>query len=104
MIREYPFTLPKGWLDTNGNLHQQGIMRLATGADEFFVQRHPKTMQNPHYGALVLLSRVITQLGSHTEVKPEMLEGLFIIDSVFLQQLYNRINRDASEERDRSGE
>ncbi|MEM8640664.1 MAG: hypothetical protein AAGG51_17880 [Cyanobacteria bacterium P01_G01_bin.54] len=104
MIREHSFTLPKGWLDPGGQLQRQGVMRLATGFDEFAVQRHPKVMTNPYYGVLVLLSRVITQLGNQENVSPEMLEGLFIIDSMYLQQLYNQINREAGAEADRSGE
>ncbi|MGB0560659.1 MAG: hypothetical protein ACPGVO_02510 [Spirulinaceae cyanobacterium] len=104
MIREHSFTLPKGWLDSEGQLQRQGVMRLATGLDEFAVQRHPKVMTNPYYGVLVLLSRVITQLGNQTQVSPEMLEALFVIDSLYLQQLYNQINRETGVEADRSGE
>ena len=31
---EVEFTLPKGYLDEHGVLHRQGVMRLATAADE----------------------------------------------------------------------
>ena len=31
---EYPFTLPKGFVDSEGNLHRHGVMRLATAKDE----------------------------------------------------------------------
>ena len=31
---EFEFTLPKGYIDDDGNLHKAGNMRLATAADE----------------------------------------------------------------------
>jgi hypothetical protein len=31
---EYPFTLPKGYVDDEGGLHRQGVMRLACARDE----------------------------------------------------------------------
>ena len=31
---EFPFTLPKGYIDSDGNLHRTGVMRLATAKDE----------------------------------------------------------------------
>ncbi|WP_210534605.1 hypothetical protein [Thermosulfurimonas marina] len=31
---EFEFTLPKGYVDEEGRLHRQGVMRLATAADE----------------------------------------------------------------------
>jgi len=30
---EYEFTLPRGYVDDDGNIHRTGIMRLATAAD-----------------------------------------------------------------------
>lgn len=36
---EYEFTLPKGYIDENGNLHRNGAMRLATAADEILHER-----------------------------------------------------------------
>ena len=34
MQTEFPFTLPRGYIDTEGNVHRQGMMRLATAMDE----------------------------------------------------------------------
>ena len=31
---EFQFTLPKGYVDKDGNLHREGVMRLATAKDE----------------------------------------------------------------------
>lgn len=31
---EFEFTLPRGYVDKDGNLHKTGIMRLATAKDE----------------------------------------------------------------------
>ena len=31
---EYEFTLPRGYKDPQGELHRDGVMRLATAADE----------------------------------------------------------------------
>ena len=31
---EFAFTLPRGYVDKNGNVHKEGVMRLATAKDE----------------------------------------------------------------------
>jgi hypothetical protein len=31
---EFPFSLPRGYVDGEGNLHRDGTMRLATAFDE----------------------------------------------------------------------
>ena len=31
---EFKFTLPKGYIDSEGTLHREGVMRLATAKDE----------------------------------------------------------------------
>mgnify|MGYP000394247583 CR=1 FL=1 len=36
---EYPFTLPRGYVDEHGTVHRNGIMRLATARDEITTQR-----------------------------------------------------------------
>lgn len=41
---QYEFTLPKGYMDEEGNLHKNGIMRLATAMDEIRVMRDPRVM------------------------------------------------------------
>jgi hypothetical protein len=93
-LTEYPFTLPKGYVDTHGNLHKEGVMRLATAADEILPQKDPRVQANPAYLTVILLSRVITKLGNHESVNPTTIEGLFTSDLAYLQELYSRINAD----------
>ena len=89
---EYEFTLPKGFIDEEGTLHKKGVMRLATAADEILPQKDPRVQSNPAYLTLILLSRVVTKLGSLTDVNPNIIEGLFLEDLTYLQELYQRIN------------
>ena len=35
---EYPFTLPRGYVDDRGQVHRNGVMRLATARDEITTQ------------------------------------------------------------------
>lgn len=93
---EFEFTLPKGYVDEDGTLHKQGIMRLATAADEILPLKDPRVQQNPAYLSMILLSRVVTKLGSLSDVNPRVIEGLFVTDLSYLQELYNRVNGDGS--------
>jgi len=90
---EYEFTLPFGFVDEEGNLHRQGVMRLATAADEILPLKDPRVHSNEAYLVVILLSRVVTRLGSLGQVTPKTIEGLFAADLAFLQDFYNRINR-----------
>jgi hypothetical protein len=90
---EYEFTLPLGYVDQNGDLHRDGTMRLATAADEILPLKDPRVRSNEAYLIVILLSRVIDQLGTLSEVTPKVIEGLFAADVAYLQDLYNRINR-----------
>lgn len=89
---EYPFTLPKGFVDSEGNLHRDGSMRLATAADELLPAKDPRVRQNEAYLAVILLSRVVTRLGSLDVITTKVIEGLFAADFAYLQDLYRRIN------------
>lgn len=88
----FSFSLPLGLLDSEGTLHQDGEMRLATGKDELYLQGDPRSLDNPAYGCLVILSRAIVRLGDFAGVTPEDLEGLFLRDWEYLQDFYNLIN------------
>ncbi len=89
---EYEFTLPRGYLDSNGELHKNGVMRLATAADEILPMRDPRVNQNPGYLTIILLSRVITKLGNLPSVNNKIMENMFTADLAFLQDFYQRIN------------
>ncbi|GHO90342.1 hypothetical protein KSF_003900 [Reticulibacter mediterranei] len=89
---EHEFELPRGYVDKEGNLHRQGVMRLATAADEIFPMRDPRVQNLPAYLIVLLLSRVVTRLGKLTQINPGVIEGLFAEDLTYLQNLYNRIN------------
>lgn len=89
---EFEFVLPKGYLDGEGNLHRHGLMRLATAADEVMPLRDPRVKANPAYATVIILSRVMTQLGVLEEVTPMVIEGLFACDLNYLYQFYRQIN------------
>ena len=89
---EFPFTLPKGYVDSDGELHREGVMRLATAGDEIIPLRDPKVRDNEGYLTIILLSRVITRLGDIDMVTPKTVEGLFAADLGFLQDFYTAIN------------
>lgn len=90
---EYQFTLPRGYVDKEGNLHKKGIMRLATAADEIHPMRDSRVQQNPSYLTIVLLSRVITELGHLARIDTNVIEQLFTTDLNYLQEFYSRINQ-----------
>ena len=93
---EFEFTLPKGYVDSEGNLHRKGTMRLATAIDEIAPLRDPRVRQNQAYLTIILLARVISKLGTMPDVNPGVVEGLFSSDLAYLQALYRRINENAS--------
>lgn len=89
---EFAFTLPRGYVDSEGNLHREGIMRLATAYDEIAPMKDPRVQANPGYLVIILLSRVITRLGDLEHINPKVIENLFSADLAYLQDLYARIN------------
>ena len=88
----FTFTLPKGLVDTNGTVHRDGQMRLATAMDEIVPQRDARVQGNEAYMPILLLARVVMQIGAFTEITPELIEQLYAADLVYLQDLYMRIN------------
>jgi hypothetical protein len=89
---EFEFTLPKGYLDTDGNVHRKGLMRLAKAMDEIAPMKDPRVKSNPAYATIIILARVITKLGALDEVTPAVIEGLFAADLNYLHKLYREIN------------
>lgn len=89
---EFTFVLPRGYVDGNGTLHREGIMRLANAGDEILPMRDPRVQQNPGYLSIILLARVITKLGGLPAVDTKVIENLFTMDLAYLQDLYQRVN------------
>ena len=89
---EYNFVLPRGYVDMAGNIHKEGVMRLANAGDEILPLKDPKVQQNPGYLVIVLLARVITKLGTLPAVDTRVIENLFTMDLAYLQDLYQKIN------------
>lgn len=89
---EFPFMLPRGYVDAEGTVHREGTMRLATAQDEVAPLKDPRVQSNPGYLVIILLARVITRLGEVADVNPRVVEGLFSGDLAFLEDLYRRIN------------
>jgi hypothetical protein len=95
---EYPFVLPRGYVDEQGVVHREGVMRLATARDEITTQTDPRVQQNPAYLTILLLSRTVTRLGRVQQPDTLAIENLFASDLAFLQDLYRRINQDGNTE------
>jgi hypothetical protein len=89
---EFPFVLPRGFVDRHGEVHRHGVMRLATARDELVPLHDDRVRENPQYLTVVLLARVITRLGTLDDVHAGMVENFFASDLAFLQDLYRRIN------------
>lgn len=96
---EYEFTLPRGYVDSGGSVHREGIMRLATARDELEPLRNP-TVSGPDDPRLtvLILARVVTKLGDVPMVTSNEIEGLFAVDLAFLQDFYGVINFGTQEE------
>jgi len=90
---EFSFILPQGYLDSEGNTHKEGMMRLSTAYDEITPLKDPRVQRNPGYLVIILLARVITKLGTLEQINTKVIEGLFSGDLVYLQDFYQRINQ-----------
>ncbi|ETW95403.1 MAG: hypothetical protein ETSY2_48165 [Candidatus Entotheonella gemina] len=89
----FPFILPHGLVDPDGTVHREGSMRLATALDEIAPMKDPRVQGNPGYLVIIMLSRVITGLGSLEFITPKAVENLYAGDLAYLQDFYIRINR-----------
>ena len=99
---EIEFALPRGYMDDGGLLHKEGVMRLATAADEILPLRDPRVQSNPAYLTIILLSRVITKLGSLPDVNPRIVENLYASDVSYLQSLYQKVNANGNGNQNRT--
>jgi hypothetical protein len=90
---EYPFVLPRGYVDEDGRVHREGTLRLATAKDELNAQAEPLVRQQPTYLSIYLIMRTVTQLGALPVIDRFVIEHLFASDLAFLQDLYRRVNQ-----------
>jgi hypothetical protein len=91
---EFEFELPRGYVDSAGVVHRHGVMRLATARDELLPLHDDRVRENSAYLTVVLLARVITRIGTITDVHAGMVENFFASDLAFLQDLYRRVNQE----------
>jgi hypothetical protein len=91
---QFEFTLPRGFVDSEGAVHRDGVMRLATAMDEIAPLRDPRVSANPAYLSIVLLARVIVKLGTLSQINAQVIENLFAADMAYLQALYRQINEE----------
>ncbi|AYV31030.1 hypothetical protein HET69_15900 [Streptomyces sp. CJ_13] len=89
---EFAFELPRGYVDDMGTVHREGVMRLATARDELIPLQDVRVQQNPAYLSVVLLGRVITQLGTVAHMHDGVVENMFASDLAFLQDFYRQVN------------
>lgn len=100
ILTEYPFVLPRGYVDEHGTPHREGVMRLATARDEISTQADSRVRQNPAYLTVLLLARTVTRLGSVSPIDEFVIENLFASDLAFLRDLYRRVNQEGHTEAD----
>jgi len=93
---EFKFVLPKGYVDRDGNVHREGIMRLATARDEILPLQDYRVQANRAYLVIILLSRVITKLGTVKTIGPNIIEALFSADLAYLQEFYRKVNEEGT--------
>jgi hypothetical protein len=92
MKTEFELTLPRGYLDPDGSLHRDGVMRLATARDEVEPLDDPRTGANPAYASIALVGRVLVRLGPLSPVPAAVVQALFASDFAYLQEMYLRLN------------
>jgi hypothetical protein len=97
---EFEFKLPKGYVDSEGNLNCEGSMRLATAMDEIAPLRDSRVKANEAYLSVVVLSRVITRLGKITDIDTNLVENLFTADLAYLQDFYRKINSEGENDQE----
>ena len=93
---QFEFTLPRGFVDSEGNVHKRGVMRLATAMDEIAPLRDVRVGANQAYLTIILLARVVVKLGTLTQINTGVIENLFAADMAYLQAFYRQINEEGT--------
>jgi hypothetical protein len=92
MQNEFEFVLPRGYVDAAGQVHRNGVIRLASALDEIQAVSDPRVVANEAYLPVVLLSAVVVRLGTLPAITPQVIEQLFASDLAYLEDLYLRLN------------
>ena len=92
MKTEFEFTLPTGYIDEQGQVHHNGVMRRSRAMDEILPMQDPRVQANPAYATVIILARVIVRLGTIADITPQVIETMFASDLSHLQTLYRQIN------------
>ena len=91
---QFAFKLPRGFVDSEGKLHRDGVMRLATARDEIVPLQDYRVQANRAYLVIVLLSRVVVKIGEVDHIGVDIIENLFSTDLAYLQEFYRKINEE----------
>ena len=83
---EFEFTLPCGYLDEDGTLHRDGVMRRATAADEILPLQGSARAEEPGLPDRdPALARRHAARRRWPAINPKVIEGLFAADLAYLQ-------------------
>jgi hypothetical protein len=82
---EYTYELPKGYVDKDGTLHREVVLREITGADQE-AMLNPQLKNNPARMLTALLARVIVRLGNldKARIDTSVTAGMLKSDRDFL--------------------
>lgn len=89
----FRFTLPKGiGVETLQGRKVSGTMRLIHVKDLVQIERDGQVQKGTGAFYVVLLSKVITELGQHKTINRNIIEKLYPIDFAFLIDFLHEIN------------
>ncbi len=90
---EFTFSLPRGTgIENNGIKKVSGTMRFMKVKDLVLIQQDARVKENPGFSYVILLSRVVTKLGTEKMINNSVIERLCPEDFAFLVDMVNRIN------------
>ena len=90
---EFRFTLPKGTgIKTEGGHKVSGTMRLVKVKDIVSIERDSSVQKNTGAFYVVLLSKVIENLGAEKSINRNTIEKLNPVDFAFLVDFMHEIN------------
>ena len=91
--KEFRFTLPNGTGIKSANGHKvTGIMHLTKVKDIVLIERDSTVQKNTGAFSVVLLSKVITELGAEPSINRNTIERLNPVDFAFLVDFLHEIN------------